>query len=79
MKKLVFSTFAVVAISSVSMANNQFETNKNVFNSENMSIFFTECETWAMDQMLLRDPNDQLPPEESHNDYRSLVELCDSH
>jgi len=76
MKKLVFSTFAVVAISSVSMANNQFETNKN---SENMSIVITDCENWAMDQMLLSDPTDQMPPEVAHDEYRSLVELCDSH
>ena len=40
-------------------------------------ILFADCENWAMDQMALYDPGDQLPPEEAHDNYRSLVEECD--
>jgi hypothetical protein len=42
-------------------------------------LFFTECEDWAMDQMAINDPQDQMSPSEAHDEYRSLVELCDSH
>ncbi|WP_162789322.1 hypothetical protein [Flavobacterium fluviale] len=47
--------------------------------SENIGIFFTDCENWAMDQMLIIDPKNQMPPDEAHDEYRHLVELCDSH
>jgi hypothetical protein len=69
MKKLVFTALAVVAFSATSFA----ETREVKVDE----ILFTECEDWAMDQMALQDPGDQLPPEEAHDNYRSLVENCD--
>lgn len=75
MKKLLFTALAVVAFSGSLIANNDVET--EVLNEDNLAFLFTNCETWAMDQMALY-PVDQSPVDD-HNDYRALVELCDSH
>lgn len=79
MKKKFFTVLALIAINGVSIANNHPEAKKVLNEEENIIYFFTDCEDWAMDQMAIRDPKDQMPPEDAYNDYRSLVELCDSH
>lgn len=35
-------------------------------------ILFTDYENWAMDQMALSDPGEQMPPEETNDNYRSF-------
>ena len=76
MKKFVFTTLAVVAFSGVAMANNRVEMKIGILNKDNVVLFFTSCENWAMDQMDLY--GEDQSPSEAHDDYRSLVELCDS-
>lgn len=70
MKKLIFTTLAMVAFSGVAVANTVEEVEDKTL--------FTECENWAIDQMTLTDPDNQMPPEEAHDEYRYYVELCDS-
>ena len=69
----------MLRFSALSMVNNQFQVKQIPLDSENIGIFFTDCENWAMDQMLIIDPKNQMPPDEAHDEYRHLVELCDSH
>jgi len=79
MKKLLFSAL-VLAFSGVSIANNHPDSKiKESSDKQNIVIFFTGCENWAMDQMAINDPQDQMSPSDAHDEYRSLVELCDSH
>ncbi|MEO8237690.1 MAG: hypothetical protein ABI793_09230 [Flavobacterium sp.] len=79
MKKIVFTVLAVIAFSSISMANNSSEIKTKVLEEKDIILFITDCENWAMDQMAQSDPQDQMPPEEAHDEYRYYVELCDSH
>jgi hypothetical protein len=79
MKKLVFTCFAMLAFNGISIANNHSDIKIKTFDQENIAVFFTSCENWAMDQMAINDPQDQMSPSEAHDEYRSLVEMCDSH
>ncbi|MEM0543037.1 hypothetical protein WFZ85_10425 [Flavobacterium sp. j3] len=70
MKKLFFSAVALVAFSSVSMANTDLVKETEVDTAVN-------CYLWAADALCLMDADNSMSDLTAHDAYQDLLAICE--